>query len=177
MLFNINLNEKISEQEFRSLYPNTSFPVVLTDELLAEFGFANLQYATMPQYTNYEKVVESDVKQIDGKYVITWEIKQKTPEEIAEYDNATIQSIINAVQLRLDDFARSRNYDNILSACSYATSGIPKFAGEGQYCVQARDNTWLALYKIMDEIRVGTRPMPINIAAIESDLPVLSWSE
>jgi hypothetical protein len=86
-----------------------------------------------------------------------------------------IQAITTATQSRLDDFAKTRNYDGILSACTYASSTIPKFQVEGQYCVNARDNTWATLYTIMGEVEAGTRPMPSSFADIEPDLPVLTW--
>jgi hypothetical protein len=57
-----------------------------------------------------------------------------TPEQIKAEITASTQS-------RLDTFANTRNYDGILSACTYASSSIPKFANEGQYCVDARDAT------------------------------------
>lgn len=85
------------------------------------------------------------------------------------------QEIIKAVQLRLDTFAQSRNYDSILSACTYSTSVIEKFSSEGQYAVNARDMTWAELYTILGEVQTGERPMPTGYADIESELPVLSW--
>lgn len=91
-----------------------------------------------------------------------------TPEQI-------IASLTAQIQKRLDDFAKTRNYDGILSACTYATSTVPKFAAEGQYCVQARDATWAAGYALMDEVLAGTRPVPTSISDIESELPELVW--
>ena len=91
-----------------------------------------------------------------------------TPEQI-------IAEVTAATQKRLDDFARTRNYDGILSACTYATSSMPKFTAEGQYAVDVRDNTWATLYAIMGEVQAGTRPMPTGFADIEADLPVLAW--
>lgn len=85
------------------------------------------------------------------------------------------QEVIAETQKRLDDFARTRNYDGILSLCTYATSTNVKFQTEGQYGVQARDNTWATLYEILDEVQSGTRPMPSSYADIEPELPVLSW--
>ena len=77
---------------------------------------------------------------------------------------------------RLDDFARTRNYDNILSACTYATSTVAKFCAEGQYCVDARDATWNACYVILADVQAGTRPMP-TLEQIMSELPVLEWPQ
>jgi hypothetical protein len=83
--------------------------------------------------------------------------------------------IVAATQARLDAFARTRNYDGILSACTYATSSVPKFKAEGQYCVDARDGTWAPLYTIMSEVEAGTRQMPTGFADVEPSLPQLTW--
>jgi hypothetical protein len=85
--------------------------------------------------------------------------------------------VVAATQQRLDAFAQSRNYDGILSACTYATSTVEKFATEGQYCVGARDATWAKLYELLAEIEAGDRPVPSGYADIENELPVLSWPE
>jgi hypothetical protein len=97
------------------------------------------------------------------------EIKHQRP--IEEIQN----EIVNKVQDRLDSFARSKGYDGILSACTYATSSIVKFKVEGQYCVDSRDRTWGALYQILAEVQSGNRPIHESYQDIEKDLPVLAW--
>lgn len=92
----------------------------------------------------------------------------KTPEEIKD-------EITAAVQSRLDAFAQGRGYDNIVSACSYATSQHPKYGPEGRYCVSAREQTWDALFAIEAQVIAGTRPMPAGYEDIEADLPALVW--
>lgn len=82
----------------------------------------------------------------------------------------------NAIQQRLDDFARTRNYDNALSCASYATSTNSKFAAEGQYIVEARDATWAVGYQILDDVMSGKRPMP-TWEEVEAELPALAWPE
>jgi len=90
-----------------------------------------------------------------------------TPEQIiAQYDAA--------VQQRLDDFAKTRNYTNIMSAATYATSTVPKFKAEGQYAVEARDATWAKCYEILAAVEGGTRPMP-TLDELLAELPVLTW--
>lgn len=83
--------------------------------------------------------------------------------------------IIAATQARLDAFAATRNYDGILSACTYAASSIPQFSAEGQAAVNARDATWATLYTVLGEVQTGVRPVPTGFADIEADLPVLEW--
>ena len=86
-----------------------------------------------------------------------------------------IAAVTDATQARLDAFARTRNYDGILSACTYATSTVPKFKAEGQCCVNARDTTWAALYELMADVKAGKRPMPGSVAEVMDLLPGLSW--
>ena len=91
-----------------------------------------------------------------------------TPAQIEDNFTASIQQ-------RLDNFARTRNYDSILSACTYATSTVPQFQTEGQACVNLRDATWGAAYAILTAVQNGNRPMPASLQEIEKDLPTLVW--
>lgn len=101
----------------------------------------------------------------------------KTAQELEQERLVSLQaSIVSATQQSLDEFAQTRNYDGILSACTYATSGVDKFEIEGQRCVDLRDQTWSALYVILAEVEAGTRLVPDSFADIEGDLPELSWN-
>lgn len=84
------------------------------------------------------------------------------------------QDFVSNIQARLDDFAKTRNYDGILSLCSYATSLNDKFKAEGQYGVEARDATWAKGYALLDEVLAGTRQVP-TWEEVEAELPVLEW--
>jgi hypothetical protein len=110
-----------------------------------------------------------------------WEVYALPAEEAAANQASAAQSlqqsIVDAPQQRLDEFARTRNYDGILSACTYATSAIPKFAAEGQYAVQARDATWAALYQFMADVQTGAQPVPSGFEDVEPLLPELEWPE
>ena len=85
-----------------------------------------------------------------------------------------IAAMQEAVQQRLDAFAQTRYYDSILSACTYATSTVPRFRADGQYCVDARDSTWGICYQVLAEVEAGTRPMP-TADELLALLPVLAW--
>lgn len=116
--------------------------------------------------------IPSDVATIGDVYENGEFIKPPTPEKPIEQLQ---KEIIDSTQQRLDDFAKTRNYDGILSACTYATSAVPKFQTEGQYCVNARDNTWAALYQLFDDVTNGVTPMPASFDDVEPLLPVLEW--
>ena len=81
-----------------------------------------------------------------------------------------------AIQSHLDAFARTRNYDGILSAATYATSTVPKFQAEGQYAVLARDAVWAKGYEILAQVAAGARPLP-TLAEVIAELPGLAWPE
>ena len=81
-----------------------------------------------------------------------------------------------AIQAHLDNFAKTRNYDGILSAASYANSAVPKFRAEGRYAAEMRDAVWAKGYELMDAVLAGARPMP-GLEEVIAELPVLAWPE
>lgn len=101
--------------------------------------------------------------------------QQEQPGPLALTQQQIAAQFTASIQRRLDDFARQRNYDGILSACTYATSTVAKFKSEGQACVNLRDATWAAAYDILAKVQAGQRPMPTSIADIEADLPAAVW--
>lgn len=84
--------------------------------------------------------------------------------------------IVAGAQSRLDQFAQSRGFDNILSACTYATSAVEQFAADAQTCVNLRDQTWATLYAVLAQVEAGERPVPAGIDDI-AELPELVWPE
>lgn len=86
----------------------------------------------------------------------------------------TLEEYTSAVQMHLDAKARERNYDGILSACTYATSSVPKFAAEGQACVSWRDAVWAKCYEVMASVQDGAIQPP-TIDELLSELPVMTW--
>lgn len=64
----------VFEQEFRRLHPNTSFPPVLTVELLNDYGADPVLEGAQPTGDQYQYAQRQGVEQVDGqwftKYVI-----------------------------------------------------------------------------------------------------------
>jgi hypothetical protein len=83
----------------------------------------------------------------------------------------TVQQYTDAVQAHLDTSARTRNYDDIVSACSYAGAPNP-FQAEGAAFVTWRGDVWAACYQIMGEVQGGQHGAP-TIADLIAELPVL----
>jgi len=166
-----------SLREFIWLHPQISFPSNPEESLLNEFGFYSVKSTETPVFNKLiEKAVEVLPVFLNSEWNQKYEIIALSPNEVENIKKEIQSDIIRITQERLDTFAQSRNYDNILSACSYASSQVPKFQSEGQQCVNARDNTWAALSVILDEVQSGEREVPAGFAEIESELPVLEWS-
>ncbi len=175
---------QVSKNDIKAKFPNVSFP----SEFQPPEGYAELYEG--PQATGgefWQYFMQSGVEHKNGKWYTKYilgpvftdaeeqaaYIAQKTKER-----NEGIQSaIVDATQKRLDEFAQTRNYAGILSACTYATSTVPRFASDGQYCVESRDATWAKLYEILDEVTAGDRPMPCGYDDIKAELPVLEWPD
>lgn len=86
------------------------------------------------------------------------------------------QQLTNAVQRLLDTTAQQRTYDNMLSLCTYATSGNPRFAAEGQAGVRWRDEVWTRSVEILAEVERGVR-LPPTEDELLSELPVFRWPD
>jgi hypothetical protein len=100
-----------------------------------------------------------------------------TPEEEAEFEASrapaplTAEDYVIAVQAHLDAAARYRNYDDIVSACSYAGAPNP-FQAEAQAFITWRGKVWEKCYSIMDDVESGKRTAP-TIAGLIAELPAL----
>lgn len=114
-----------------------------------------------------EVMGDPETQRVENEELVSF-IRTKSLEEIQN-------EVVAGTQQRLDDFAQTRGYDNIMSVCTYATSTRPKRAGEGQRAVELRDATWDTLYQMLAEVQAGTRPIPSGFADLEPDLPNLEW--
>jgi hypothetical protein len=98
------------------------------------------------------------------------------------------QAFTDAIQLRLDAFARTRGYDNADSTAKYL-GAIPdaddteeerglilKFAAEAAYMQSAVSRTWAKSYVILNAVLSGQRPMPSQ-EEVFAELPPLAWPE
>lgn len=156
--------------------PNTSFPATMPDERLADWGIYPVTAATPPAYDiPTQKLVEETPVNVGGIWTQVWVVAPMSADELEAKRQQIKAEITDAVQARLDAFAQTRGYDNIVSACSYATSQHSKYGPEGRYCVAAREQTWDALFAIESDVIAGNRPMPASYEDIKAELPALVW--
>jgi hypothetical protein len=158
--------------------PNVTFNNNPDDATLASFGVARVYFTAQPQHNiAVQKPIESTpvFSIVEERWLQTWVIVDKTADDIAGFWHELQQTAAHAIQAKLDSFAQTRGYDNVMSACSYATSNVAKFKAEGQYCVEMRDATWVALYQIVNDVDNGILEMPANFEEINAYLPILQW--
>ena len=105
---------------------------------------------------------------IDWSKVKTAETKQ------AEALEATKARFISFIQSYMDNQAKVRGYDGILSLCTYATSSSPQFSAEGQAGVAFRDQCWTTGYTILAAVEAGQRGIPTEEELL-AELPTLVW--
>ena len=91
-----------------------------------------------------------------------------------EFLASTKSRLTSAIQSMLDDKAKERNYDSILSLCSYATSPTAKFSDEGQAGVSWRDEVWAKGYAILADVESGSRAIP-TVDELLAELPDFAW--
>lgn len=161
MTMYVKNNQLYHISEVRRLHPNTSLP---DDGDASSIGYEKLIASAPPAPLPWHTVDQGPPVNNTQTWV-----------QIPMSEEAIIQQVSQRVQQRLDSFAQTRYYDNILSACSYAADLDPRFAAEGRYCLSARSQTWVALSSIMVDVKSGARPMPATYAEIEAELPVLVW--
>jgi len=104
---------------------------------------------------------------------------EMSPEEVAEQEARMAQlptetEYVKALQEMMDVEARTRNYDNILSACTYATSTIAKFQAEGRACVEWRDSVWATAYATLAAVNAGDMEQPTMQQMLDL-VPKMVW--
>jgi hypothetical protein len=157
--------------------PNTSFsPNTFSEpETLKDFNVFPVEFVSIPEYDAvYYKLVEGVPTNVNGVWTQNWSVLSCSTEEVAQNIETAKTNLQAAVQNRLDEFAQTRNYDGILSCCSYATSTVVKFQQEAQYAVQSRDAHWAACYTILQQFENGQRPIP-TVSELLAEMPPLQW--
>lgn len=165
----------VREGEIRMRERRRSFPTPFR----APEGYALVENIPQPVFDPLtQRVFEGKPAEVNGAWQQTW-VVEGLPQEQVDANRAAqrqrlIQTLTAQTQRRLDTFAQTRKYDNILTLCSYASSTNPAFAAEGQYGVHARDITWAKLSEILAEIEAATRQVT-SWADIEAEMPLLAW--
>ena len=177
MYIDIKTNKVLSESDIKNQNPNQSF----TNPFVPPDRYKYIFPSPVPPYDVDREIVKEvqPVFTIKGHWEQRFEVVKLSQEagdqNVIRKVNMMREGLTHGIQEKLDNFAKTRGYDSILSACTYATSKVNKFRIEGQYCVDARDLTWATCYEIMEKVKVGIVPVPKSLADIEHLLPKLEW--
>lgn len=100
----------VLEGNFRILHPDTSFPAVLTPELVEPFGFGMFEYSQIPEPAHhYDKAVEAQaIRDAQGVWRQVWELVPMSEAERlkADHDQAAIMRHARDMALTRSDFSQ-----------------------------------------------------------------------
>tara|TARA_R100000935_G_scaffold43672_1_gene66133 strand:- start:625 stop:1173 length:549 start_codon:yes stop_codon:yes gene_type:complete len=155
--------------------PYTGFPKNPSVEDMAAFGVypvTEIQPETIGQ--NQKLSLNMTPTLSDNKeWVLSHGVIDLTPEEIAAAANSVVtntrKAIASAVQSVLNESSQARNYDSIISECSYATS-TGTFGAEAQATVDWRDAVWTHVYNVEAAVIAGSREAP-TVTEMLASLP------
>jgi hypothetical protein len=131
---------------------------------LAHLGFTEYIQTPYPATMGWVDFVEG----VPGNSTQTWVPSPQSREKIT-------RRVSVALSNRMDEFARTRGYDNMLAACTYVSSTNPTFASEGARCVAIRDEQWGHLFSVFEKIDAGEIQMPENFNAFMDSFPSMTW--
>lgn len=161
----------------RARFPNRSFPVNPTPAQLPP-ELVEVAVAAKPAVNLGEKAVLASptFSGVTASWSVAWDIVPMTVDELAVARQEVFLQVREEASARLDAFAQTRNYDSIVTLCSYAGSADASFAAEGQRGQVLRDQTWRALIDYEAGIDAGTIAQPTSIDEILAVLPALTWA-
>lgn len=160
---------------FRQANHNISLPEEPTAMQLAEVGLFDVYMVLPPVADPVNEVVEEVTPEfVNDRWQQAYEIRPATGQEAAANLAKVTAVFEKEARAYLDEFAQTRNYDDITSAATYATSTVAIYQREGQYAVEARDQVWQAVYQTLDDYNQGVITILPNVRDI---LPQLTWPE
>lgn len=83
----------MTESEFRSLHPNTSFPPQLTVELLDSFGADPVLNGPQAQPTRYQTAFRDGVEEVNGQWFTKFSVADMDADAIAAVDARQADSV------------------------------------------------------------------------------------
>ncbi len=86
----------------------------------------------------------------------------------------TITDYENAIQSRVDQTARERQFRDGVTLASYIGSTKPKWAAEAQAFVAWRDNVWSYAYSELAKVQAGQRSQP-TVVDFVAEFADIAW--
>lgn len=105
----------ITNENFFQLFPEVTFPPILTPDVVTPFGFGMYEFTHQPSLGTYEKAVEvAPVCSEPGIWMQTWEVVPMTSEEIEQKNERLKQGNKNKASyfLGATDWTQQPDVDN-----------------------------------------------------------------
>lgn len=172
------VNSVMTVADLTEFYPNTSFDEDgPSPDFIAQEGIYFIDNTLSFDPTTQK--LSNVTPYIDGLIVRTKSVVQLTQGELDEMalrkSGQVIDDFKKEASKRLDEFAQSRGYDNIISLTTYMTSNNPDYVAEATRGIYLRDEWWSTLTMLMNEVLDGIRPLPATFDVLAVELPELTW--
>jgi hypothetical protein len=163
--------------EHTALFPNVSFPASGLDlEWMKEQGVVPVTY--FKDYDRATQRLTSVEPYIEGESVFAVTVEALSAEEVTALAEAAVQNTLKgyaaAVQNKLNEVSRERDFDSIEDAVSYANSTNTTWAAEAQAAIAWRDAVWAEYYTLADKIKSGEEAI-MDVNGFIDSLPVINW--
>ena len=109
------------EQEFRSMFPNTGFPVQLTEDIINDFGGDVVFEGPQAQPTRYQVAFRDGVEQVNGKWFTKYSVADMDQEAKAAFDSAQASAVRADRNKRLSDSDWTQVSDSPVDKVAWAT--------------------------------------------------------
>lgn len=73
----------VTESEFRALHPNTSFPTLITVEMLDDYGADPVLEGAQPTHSEYQVVYRDGVEEMNGQWFTKYAVADMDEEAVA----------------------------------------------------------------------------------------------
>jgi len=127
----------VTDGEFRAAFPNTGFPIQITEQTYNEFGYDVVLEGPQAQPTRYQVGFADGVQQIDGKWFTKYSVADMDDEAKAAKDEEQAKNVRTqrTEKLRdcdwtqLDDTPMSNTQKADWATYRQALRDVPKQAG------------------------------------------------
>ena len=86
----------VTDGEFRAAFPNTGFPIHITEQTYNEFGYDVVLEGPQAQPTRYQVGFADGVQKIDGKWFTKYSVADMDDEAKAAKDEEQAKSVRNS---------------------------------------------------------------------------------
>ena len=146
----------------------------LPDAELAKYNWFPFVQTIQPDYNPAIQRISQRLEFDGTKVTGEWDVVAFSDAEKMEYlkqQRAILKSFLDRY---MDAQVAPKDYDSVLTACTWITSTIPEWAADAKAASDFRQACFLAAYQIEADVLAGKRPVP-NETQFQAEMPVL-WA-